>query len=112
MHEFVFDGTKLKANASKHKAMSYGRMPEREAALAAKVAAILVEADATDAAEDAEFGGAGATSCRRAAHARGKAGQDPRGKAPSRVKRRPAPATPMPSRIRGPSATSPIPRAA
>jgi hypothetical protein len=38
--------------------MSYGRMPEREAALAAKVAAILAEAEATDAAEDAEFGDA------------------------------------------------------
>jgi hypothetical protein len=32
--------------ASMHKAMSYGRMPEREAALAAKVAAILAEAEA------------------------------------------------------------------
>ena len=54
----ALDGTKIKANASKHKAMSYGRMPEREAALAAKVAAILAEAEATDAAEDAEFGDA------------------------------------------------------
>ena len=54
----ALDGTKLKANASKHKAMSYGRMPEREAALAAEVAAILAEAEATDAAEDAEFGDA------------------------------------------------------
>jgi len=54
----ALDGTKIKANASKHKAMSYGRMPERGAALAAKVAAILAEAEATDAAEDAEFGDA------------------------------------------------------
>jgi transposase len=54
----ALDGTKIKANASKHKAMSYGRMPEREAALAAKVAAILAEAEAVDAAEDAEFGDA------------------------------------------------------
>jgi transposase/IS5 family transposase len=54
----ALDGTKIKANASKHKAMSYGRMPEREAALAARVAAILAEAEATDAAEDAEFGDA------------------------------------------------------
>ena len=52
----VLDYTKLKANASKHKAMSYGRMPEREAARAAKVAAVLAEP--TDAAEDAEFGDA------------------------------------------------------
>src|SRR5450756_950413 len=54
----ALDGTKVKANASRHKAMSYGRMPEREAALAAKVAAILAEAEATDAAEDAELGDA------------------------------------------------------
>src|ERR1035437_6144395 len=52
----ALDGTKIKANASKHKAMSYARMPEREAALAAKVAAILAEAEATDAAEDAAYG--------------------------------------------------------
>jgi len=54
----ALDGTKVKANASKHKAMSYARMPEREAQLAAQVAAILDEAEATDAAEDAEFGDA------------------------------------------------------
>jgi transposase len=52
----ALDGTKLKANASKHKAMSYGRMPEREAALEAEVARILAEAEATDAAEDARHG--------------------------------------------------------
>lgn len=54
----AIDGTKLKANASKHKAMSYGRMAEREAALAAEVTAILDEAEAVDAAEDAQFGDA------------------------------------------------------
>ena len=54
----AIDGTKLKANASRHKAMSYGRMAEREAALAAEVAAILAEAEATDRAEDAQFGDA------------------------------------------------------
>jgi transposase len=54
----ALDGTKLKANASKHKAMSYARMTEREAPLAAQVAAILDEAEAVDAAEDAEFGDA------------------------------------------------------
>jgi len=54
----AIDGTKLKANASKHKAMSYGRMTEREAALAAEVQAILAEAEAVDAAEDARFGDA------------------------------------------------------
>jgi len=54
----AIDGTKLKANASRHKAMSYGRMAEREAALAAEVKAILDEAEAVDAAEDAAYGDA------------------------------------------------------
>jgi transposase len=54
----ALDGTKVKANASKHKAMSYGRMVEREAALAAEVRAILEEAEAVDAAEDARYGDA------------------------------------------------------
>ena len=54
----ALDGTKLKASASKHKAMSYGRMAEREAALAAEVERILAEAEALDAAEDAAFGDA------------------------------------------------------
>jgi hypothetical protein len=54
----ALDGTKVKANASKHKAMSYGRMDEREAALEAEVARILEEAEAVDAAEDAEYGDA------------------------------------------------------
>src|SRR3989442_11405404 len=49
----AIDGTKVKANASKHKAMSYGRMAEREAALRAEVQAILDEAEAVDRAEDA-----------------------------------------------------------
>ena len=52
----ALDGTKLKANASKHKAMSYGRMVERETALAAEVKAILDEAEAVDAAEDQLYG--------------------------------------------------------
>ena len=52
----ALDGTKVKANASKHKAMSYGRMPEREAALEAEVKRILEEAEAIDAAEDALYG--------------------------------------------------------
>ena len=54
----ALDGTKVKASASRHKAMSYARMTEREAQLAAQVQAILDEAEATDAAEDAEFGDA------------------------------------------------------
>ena len=50
------DGTKLKANASRHKAMSYGRMKQTEPKLAAEVEAWLKAAEAADAAEDAEYG--------------------------------------------------------
>jgi len=50
------DGTKLKANASRHKAMSYGRMKQSESKLAGEVDAWLKQAEAADAAEDAEFG--------------------------------------------------------
>ena len=52
----ALDGTKVKASASKHKAMGYGRMDEREAALAAEVARILDEAEAIDRAEDELYG--------------------------------------------------------
>ena len=52
----ALDGTRLKANASKHKAMSYGRMRRAEAELAAEVAGWLAQAEAADAAEDAEHG--------------------------------------------------------
>ena len=50
------DGTKLRANASKHKAMSHERMLRAETELAAEVKGWLDRADATDAAEDAEHG--------------------------------------------------------
>jgi transposase len=52
----ALDSTKLRANASKHKAMSYGRMQTEEARLAAEVAAILKQAAATDAEEDRRYG--------------------------------------------------------
>ena len=52
----ALDGTKLRASASKHKAMSYDRMGPRLQELEAQVAAMLAEAEAADAAEDAEFG--------------------------------------------------------
>lgn len=54
----ALDGTKVKADASKHKAMSYARMDEREAALEAEVRRILAEAEATDRAEDELYGDA------------------------------------------------------
>ena len=50
------DGTKLKANASKHKAMSYKHMVSQEPKLAAEVASWLDQANAADAAEDAQHG--------------------------------------------------------
>jgi len=52
----VLDGTKIKANASKHKAMSYGRMCEREKELEREVTVLLKEAEAADTAEDAKYG--------------------------------------------------------
>jgi hypothetical protein len=52
----ALDGTKLKANASKHKAMSYARMKTREAELAAEVDRWLDAAEAADAAEDRLYG--------------------------------------------------------
>jgi transposase len=56
LRHVAVDGTKLKANASKHKAMSYERMTKAEAELAAEVEAWFKRAAETDAAEDAEHG--------------------------------------------------------
>src|SRR6266540_3323891 len=59
----ALDGTKLRANASRHKAMSYERMVKAEAqleaeisALRANVRALLEEAEAVDAEEDERYG--------------------------------------------------------
>jgi len=52
----ALDGTKILANASKHKAMSYGRMAEAERKLEQEVAALLAQAAQVDAAEDAQYG--------------------------------------------------------
>jgi len=52
----ALDGTKLRANASRRKAMSYARMSEKERILAAEVSALLAEAEAIDKAEDARYG--------------------------------------------------------
>ena len=52
----ALDGTKIEANASKHKAMSYARMPDRHAALAVEVRRLLAEAEALDRAEDQRYG--------------------------------------------------------
>jgi transposase len=57
------DGTKLRANASRHKAMSYERIGRKQAQLEAEIAAlraqvdaVLADAQATDQAEDEAFG--------------------------------------------------------
>src|SRR5664280_3713633 len=52
----AIDGTKIKANASKHKAMSYDRMGETEQRLKTEIDALLKQAADTDAAEDAQYG--------------------------------------------------------
>ena len=50
------DGTKVRANASKRKAMSYGRMEEEERRLSGEVKALLATAGDADAADDARLG--------------------------------------------------------
>jgi transposase len=50
------DGTKIKANASKHKAMSYKRMNETEARLEQEVEALMAAAAQADESEDAQYG--------------------------------------------------------
>ncbi len=52
----ALDGTKIKANASKHKAMSYERMKKREAELQAEVDRWLDAAEAADVEEDRRYG--------------------------------------------------------
>ena len=52
----ALDGTKLKAQTSKHKAMSYGRMRQREAQLRDEIARLTEQAEAQDTAEEQEYG--------------------------------------------------------
>lgn len=52
----ALDGTKLRASASRHKAMSYSRLGPRIEHLEAEVGSMLAEAEATDLAEDEQFG--------------------------------------------------------
>jgi transposase len=52
----AIDGSKVQANASKHKAMSFGRMREKERQLRDEVKQLLAQAEAVDAAEDAQYG--------------------------------------------------------
>src|SRR6185295_16217837 len=48
----ALDGTKFKAATSKHKAMSYGRMRQREAHLKEEIARLVEQAERQDTAED------------------------------------------------------------
>jgi transposase len=50
------DGTKVRANASKHKAMSYGRMTEKQQQLSDEVKQLLAQAEAADEEEDSRYG--------------------------------------------------------
>src|SRR5260370_9063726 len=52
----ALDGTKIKANASKHKAMSYDRMGEKQKQLKAEVKQLLEQAEAANAEEDTRYG--------------------------------------------------------
>ena len=52
----ALDGTKLKANASKYKAMSYGRMKQEEERLEGEIDELMQQAEAADTEEDREFG--------------------------------------------------------
>ena len=52
----ALDGTKVRANASKHKAMSYGRMREKEEQLSAEVEELLRRAEEVDDDEDRRYG--------------------------------------------------------
>jgi len=56
LQHVALDGTKVQANASKHKAMSYDRLCREEARIAAEVAEWFRRAEAMDTAEDAEYG--------------------------------------------------------
>lgn len=56
MKHIAIDGTKLLANASKHSAMSYSRMVEKEKELEAEIEELLKKGLDADALEDAEYG--------------------------------------------------------
>jgi transposase len=56
MGTIAIDGTKVKANASKHKAMSYGRMQQEEKRLEEEIEKLMAQAESEDEREDREFG--------------------------------------------------------
>lgn len=54
--DIALDGTKIKANASRHKAMSYGRMKEEQERLQGEIRGLLAQAEAADEQEDRDRG--------------------------------------------------------
>jgi len=56
LDHIALDGTKIKANASRHKAMSYGRMLKEEELLTEEIEQLLAKAEAIDRQEDNEYG--------------------------------------------------------
>jgi transposase/IS5 family transposase len=52
----AIDGTKIKANASRHKAMSYDRMKQDEKRLESEIAELVKQAEREDRKEDQEYG--------------------------------------------------------
>src|ERR1017187_999607 len=56
MGTIAIDGTKVKANASKNKAMSYGRMQQEETRLEEEIEKLMAQAESEDEREDREFG--------------------------------------------------------
>jgi hypothetical protein len=56
MGRVAIDGTKVKANASKHKAMSYDRMKQEEKRLQSEIEELLKRAERTDRQEDEQHG--------------------------------------------------------
>ncbi len=56
LRHVAIDGTKLRANASKHKAMSYGRMQQEEARISREIDAWFEQVDRIDAEEDERYG--------------------------------------------------------
>src|SRR6195256_4562361 len=56
MGTLAIEGTKVRTNASKHKAMSYGRMKEEEEQHKAEIVELLRRAQAVDEAEEEQYG--------------------------------------------------------
>ena len=112
----AIDGTKVKANASKHKAMSYGRMREKQRQLRAEVKQLLAQAEAADAEEEEEYGadrrGDELPAELQRRETRLAQIERPSGRWRRARKRRPPPRASRPrrrSRIRRSNTTSPIP---